>query len=128
MSISNYYEELLLNCLGNAAATDPRKGTVYVSLHTADPGETGASEVTGGDYARKAITWAAASNPAGTKANSADIQWATVTWAATVTHAALWDALTVGNCLWSGALAASKTVASGDTFTIATGSLVVTLG
>jgi hypothetical protein len=128
MSISNYYEELLLNCLGNAAATDPRKATVYVGLNTADPGETGASEVSGGDYVRKAITWAAASNPAGTKANSADVTWTDVTWTGTVTHASLWDASTAGNCLWSGALAASKTVASGDDVTIATGDLVVTLG
>lgn len=34
----------------------------HVSLHTGDPGYTGASEVTGGTYARVAITsWAAGS-------------------------------------------------------------------
>jgi hypothetical protein len=44
----------MLNALGALA--------VFVSLHTADPGETGADEVTGGSpaYARKAITWNAA--------------------------------------------------------------------
>lgn len=31
----------------------------YASLHTADPGTSGASEVTGGTYARKPLTWAA---------------------------------------------------------------------
>jgi len=36
-------------------------GWSYVSLHTADPGTTGASEVTGGTYARVAVTWNAAS-------------------------------------------------------------------
>ncbi len=43
---------------------------VYASLHTADPGTTGASEVSGGSpaYARKSITWSAAS--AGSKALS----------------------------------------------------------
>lgn len=35
----------------------------YASLHTADPGTSGASEVTGGSpaYARKALTWTAGS-------------------------------------------------------------------
>jgi hypothetical protein len=28
-----------------------------ISLHTADPGASGAGEVTGGDYARKNTTW-----------------------------------------------------------------------
>jgi len=47
-------------------------GTTYgfVSLHTGDPSTTGANEATGGSpaYARKAITWSAAS--AGSKAAS----------------------------------------------------------
>jgi hypothetical protein len=37
---------------------------VKVSLHTADPGENGSNEVTGGSpaYARQSITWNAAAN------------------------------------------------------------------
>jgi len=35
--------------------------TQTVSLHSADPGSTGASELTGGGYARKPVVWAAAS-------------------------------------------------------------------
>ena len=35
--------------------------TYYLSLHTADPGTTGASEVTGGSYVRQAITFSTAS-------------------------------------------------------------------
>lgn len=128
MSISNHYEELLLNCLGNAAATDPRKANVYVSLHTGDPGETGASEVSGGDYVRKLVAWDAAANPGGTKANDGAITWAAITWSGTVTHLGLWDASTAGNFLWGGAAAASKTYASGDTANIADGVLIVTLG
>lgn len=33
----------------------------FISLHTGAPGTTGANEVTGGDYARVATSWAAAS-------------------------------------------------------------------
>lgn len=38
----------------SVAATN--QGAVF-SLHTADPGVTGASEVSGGSYARKTATW-----------------------------------------------------------------------
>jgi hypothetical protein len=37
----------------SAAATT----AVEASLHTADPGATGTAEVTGGGYARQAVTW-----------------------------------------------------------------------
>ena len=35
--------------------------TYYMSLHTATPGTTGASEATGGSYARQAVTFGSAS-------------------------------------------------------------------
>lgn len=38
----------------------------YVSAHTADPGTTGASEVTGGSYARVAATLPTGANGTGT--------------------------------------------------------------
>ena len=52
MSISNYLENKLLDAVFNATAFNVT-GDPYISLHTADPGETGASEVTGGSYARQ---------------------------------------------------------------------------
>jgi hypothetical protein len=45
----------------------------------------------------------------------------------TYSHISIWDDPTAGNCLWTGALTASKAVNAGDTFTIATGSLTVSL-
>ena len=47
---------------------------------------------------------------------------ATAAWG-TVTHVAVYDALTAGNMLKHGPLAASRVVASGDTFQIAVGAL-----
>jgi hypothetical protein len=44
--------------------------TYYLSLHTADPGTTGASEVTGGSYARQAITFGSASAGVQSSTNS----------------------------------------------------------
>ena len=46
------------------AAVDFLTGRIsHISLHTADPGSTGTSEATGGSpaYARKAVSWSAAS-------------------------------------------------------------------
>jgi hypothetical protein len=41
----------------------------FLSLHTTDPGTTGANEVTGGSYARQAITFGAASGGTATSTN-----------------------------------------------------------
>ena len=122
MSISNYAELKLLDAVFNATAFSVT--TPYISLHTADPGETGASEVTGGSYARQSGSFGAAA--AGAVSNDAQISFASMP-SGTITHVGVWDASTSGNFLWGGALTASKTVNSGDTVQIASGDLDVTL-
>jgi len=98
--------------------------TIYVSLHTGDPGDTGASEVTGGGYSRQA----AAFESAATKhtQNSGEISFSNMP-AALVTHLGLWGASSGGVFWWGGALTASKNVGDGDTLKIASGDLDVTL-
>ena len=88
-----------------------------VSLHSADPGLNGASEIAGGSYARKAITYAAAAS--GEKSNSAALEWTGMP-ACTVSHIAIWSG---GAVIWSGPLTASRAVASGDTFRLTAGSV-----
>jgi hypothetical protein len=88
-------------------------GPLKVSLHTADPGLTGANEVTGGSYARQNIAFDAAS--AGAADSTATVDF-TAMPACTVTHISIWDNATF---MMSGPLAASKTVNSGDTFELA---------
>lgn len=124
VGFGNYLETALLDhVFGGTTYTQP--ANIYVSLHTADPDEDGSgAEVTGGSYVRKAATFAAAS--AGSKSTNATLTWTSMP-AATVTHIGLWDASTAGNFLGGGALAASKTVGSGDTFEITSGNLTVTL-
>jgi len=89
-----------------------------------DPGETGASEATGGSYARQAGSFGVAA--AGAVSNDAALNFTGMP-AATITHVGAWDAATVGNFLWGGALTASKTTNAGDTFQIPIGDLDVTL-
>lgn len=126
MSMSNYLENKLLeHTLRNISYTPPT--TVYLALFTSDPGEdkTG-TEVSGGAYARKAITFNAAASGAVT--NSADILFdiATANWG-TVSHVAVFDALTAGNMLYYGTLTTAKTINSSDQLKIVAGDLSISL-
>lgn len=124
-AMTNFLEEKLLNhVLRNTTYTSPT--TVYLGLFTAAPGETGGgTEVSGGSYARQAVTFGPYA--AGSVKNSADITFPTATadWG-TITHVAIFDAATGGNMLLYGALTTSKTVQSGDTFKILTNNLTIT--
>lgn len=124
--MSNYLENALINAtLRNTAFTSPT--TIYIGLYTSDPGEgnTG-TEVIGGSYARVAVTFDAPSN--GVSINSASVTFptATGTWG-TISHIGILDALTTGNLLYYTPLDATKSITSGDVFTISTGNLSVTL-
>lgn len=115
MSISNYLEAKWLEMLRGTAYTAP--AAVYVKLHTADPGEDGTTSAAS-NTTRQAATFAAASSGAGTMATSATLTWTSVPASETYSHWSMWDASSAGNCLWTGALASSATVAIGDTFQI----------
>jgi hypothetical protein len=119
-AISDYLENALINAvLRNTAYTSP--ATVYLALYTtATTDAGGGTEVTGGSYARQAVTFGAPSN--GVSTNSAAVSFTGMP-AATVTHAGIRDALTGGNLLFHGALTASKTVGAGDTLTFAIGDI-----
>ena len=102
----------------------PAYSAWWVSLHTADPGETGANEVSGGSYARQTITFNAAAS--GLVDNVAQEDFTSMP-AVTVTHIGVWDSATVGEFIAGGALDASKVVGSGDTVRLAAGDLDITL-
>lgn len=123
--MSNYLENALIN--GTLRATTyTAPTTVYVSLHSADPGDGGGNEISGGSYARKAVTFGAPSN--GVTTNSADVTFdqATASWG-TITHIGIQDALTTGNLLYHTPLTTSKTIDTDDVFRIVAGQLSVTL-
>jgi hypothetical protein len=124
--ISNYLENALVNAtLRNTTYTSPT--TVYLALYTSDPTDADSgTECTGTAYARQSITFGAPSN--GVTTNSAAIEFpqAGGSWG-TITHIGIRDALTTGNLLYHTPLDASKTIATGDVFRVAIGSLSVTL-
>lgn len=124
--MSNYLENALINAtLRNTGYTSPT--TVYLALYTSDPtdADTG-TEVTGNGYARQSITFGAPSNGVSTNSAAIEFPQATGSWG-TVAYIGIRDALTTGNLLYHTALDASKTIATGDVFKVAIGSLSVTL-
>lgn len=90
--------------------------SVFVKLHTGDPGAAGTSNASA-LTTRNALTWAAASG--GSMALSSLAAY-TMTATETISHVSVWDASTAGNFLCSGALSVARNVNSGDTLTINT--------
>lgn len=127
MTISAYIEDLLLNhVLGSSTTPFVTTTSVYMSLHTGDPGETGTGSPLASCPRFAVHIGAAVSATAANDSTASVIASAT----GTVTHVALWDATSTGtgNCFWYGALTASKVVANvGDTVTLAVGALTVTV-
>jgi len=143
MSKSNALEnELLLHLLQNADialigdATGVRgsstAGSLYVSLHTADPGEAGdqtTSEATYTSYARVAVVrsaggWTVSTN---TGTNAALVTFPAATAGTnTVTYFAVGTSISgAGKLLFSGALTASLAVSAGITPVFAIGALSI---
>ena len=97
-------------------------GAGFVSLHTADPGLTGTSEVAGGSpaYVRKAIAWTAASSSA--TSNSAQIVFDVPT-STTIRYLGYWSASTSGTFYGSRILDTAQTYTSQGTYTLAIGAI-----
>ena len=123
---TNYLENKILDhVLKNVSYTSPT--TVYVGLFTAASTDTtSGTEVSGGSYARQALSVTTASG--GITTSSADITFpqATGNWG-TISHIGILDALTSGNLLMHTPLTTSKTIETGDILKISSGNLTVTL-
>ena len=128
-SFTDYTENLVLNwLLTTNSATRPTAW--YVGLFTAAPSDTGGgTEVSGNGYARKATGTMTITGTTTTATNAAAIEFAAASggnWG-TLTHAAIFDALTTGNMLAWAPLTTSRTINDGDVFRIPASSLTVTL-
>lgn len=115
-----------LNVLrGTSAATFTGVTTLFVQLHTGDPGASGTSNVSS-TTTRQALNYAAASS--GSQSITGTTQW--TSWAGTngevVTHISIWSASSAGTFYYSVALTASKTVNTGDTLTLSTMTVALT--
>lgn len=128
-AMANTLENLVLDATLRGIALGVTYTTgVSVALHTADPTETGTvGEVTGGTYARKTATFAAASG--GSCALAADVTWPAdeIPAGTVVTHISIWDQTGTPKCLYYGALASSQTVNAGAPFVLTASGTSVSL-
>jgi hypothetical protein len=119
--LSAYLANNFLDAVGNATAYSA--ANVYVKLHTGDPGANGtgnpATETT-----RQSVSFSAAT--AGGLTSDADTSWTNIAGSEDATFFSVWDNATTGNFLFSGAITGNAYTA-GDTFTIPSGSLTVSL-
>ncbi len=134
MSKGNTTENDVLEYVFKATAFSWNANTnLYISLHTADPGEGGSqttSECAFGSYARVTVSrsgtgWTVTGN---TATNAATISFPECTSGSeTVTYVAIGTASSgAGQILYSGALTSSRAVSSGITLQFAAGALDIT--
>jgi hypothetical protein len=95
----------------------------WVKLHTGAPGSAGTSNAAT-ETTRKQATWAAASSAS--VATNGALSWTNVAGSEDFTDFSLWTASTAGTFGASGTITANA-VTAGDTFTIASGSLTLSL-
>jgi len=97
----------------------------FTKLHTADPGAAGATAAAAGSTTRVATTFAAAA--AGSKAMNGTLPvWTNGGTSETLSHISLWDAISTGNFILSGALTTPQAWASGNTFTLSSLTIALT--
>lgn len=119
MTLSTNGEALLLTTLLTGR---------FISLHTGDPGNTGASEVAGVSYVRQAATFSQSGGNPTLADNDADIEYpvATTNWG-TVSHFGVWSASSGGTFYGGWALSANRTINTDDVARFLAGVLVATL-
>jgi hypothetical protein len=93
MPFSNAAKNLMLDHL--CAATAGAGQITHVSLHDGDPGDTGANEISGGSYARKAIAHGTGASGGSISHDGTD-PVIDVPAAKTILYVGFWSAITTG--------------------------------
>jgi hypothetical protein len=145
MSMTNQAEHALLDLIflntdwaniGDASGlqNSAAAGSFWISLHTADPGETGSqttSEASYTGYARVSVNRTAGgwTRSGSTISNTALVQFAQCTGgSATVTHFGIGtDSTGAGNLIFKGALTSSLSISNGIQPQFSAGQLTVTV-
>lgn len=125
MPISNYLsEKLIRHTIDNVTYTSP--ATVYLALYTVmpDADNTGGTEVTGGSYAREALSFGLPSG--GIAYNDTSITFTGMP-ACTIVGAGVLDASTSGNLLFFSSFSAPQLIAAGLEVTVAIGDIAVVI-
>ena len=121
MSLSDYGENKMLSLL-------KADGSYYLGLYTVVPSDdgTGGTEVSGGGYARQAVTFGTPSS--GSMSNSAAIEFPTATadWG-TANGWGLFDAVSGGNLVWYGNITTPRQLLTGDIYRVQIGNFTLSI-
>lgn len=131
--LTDYTQDEILSWsfLGDAMPTAP--GTIYIALHTSDPGNQpdGSTEVSASDYSRVSVSAGTGqftlgdNGDASTITNDNEINFgvASNNWG-TISHFSVWDgSATTDNPLWAADLSTSKTIETNDELRFQAGDL-----
>lgn len=129
MSFSNSFETSVLTWVFTASSPSPARPTAwYLALFTSNPAEDASGtevSTSGTGYARQSVSFSVSGNAA---TNSGAVEFPTATASyGTVTHIGVYDASTSGNLIVYAALAASKSIDTGDVMRVPAGDLDITL-
>lgn len=130
MAVTFYSANRVLDYnFGNTSYSPPATYYFGLSTTTINIDGTGATEPSGGSYARVALTnnktnWGNASNASLTNSTAVQFTESTASWG-TITYVFLNDASTSGNIYWFDALSPARTVASATTVLFAIGAVTV---
>ncbi len=129
MAFSNYLEDQITNWINGQTFASAITGGTFVQLYSQDPTESGSA--TGALYSRVNVAaggWTRVTSGTASVANTGAITiTSSAASGATATYVAVFDALTGGNMLFYGLLAASKVIATGDEVKFNAGALVLTV-
>lgn len=114
---------------GGTSYSQPATYYFGLSTTTINIDGTGATEPSGGAYARVALTnnktnWGNASNASLTNSTAVQFIESTASWG-TITYVGMWDASSSGNIWWFDALSPARTVASATTVLFAISAITV---
>ena len=105
MASSNSFAAYALNYGFAASSWDTQP--IWISLHIADPGTTGADELSNATYSRETSTFGAISTATSVMTNNSVITFNTDGNGETVTYAGAWYGVSAGTFLFGGALGTS---------------------
>ena len=127
-NLTDAAENLALNFLFNTQTATRPTTPLKLKLMTANGSDASAGTELGtsGGYTAGGATIVFGAASSGSVANNADVSWTNMP-ATTIVGVEVWDTAGSPVRLAYGALTASKTTNSGDTFTVATGVLTITI-
>lgn len=114
---------------GGTAYTVPTNYYFGLSTTTIQIDGTGATEPSGGSYARVLLAnnksnFAVSSNASLTNLTAVTFPESTASWG-TITYVGIWDALTSGNIWWFDSLSPARTIAINTTVLFAIGGITI---